>query len=290
MPPSTADPLAPAHSASPPLSTPFDRRRLPRPVGFQYRSRVVGRPVLLLHPSLGLVVRIHVPVAVAQLRRARVMGVPEMGGDRARGPVTHVLHRGADRGGHRVRLRRAWRGRSTACARLSCASGMPTNSTARAAASATTSPFGSAMPTSSDARITSRRAIRRGSSPAVDHAGEPVEAGVDVGPADALDERRQHVVVLVVAVPERAHRERGFAVGQRDRRAARLARERGGDVERRERVAGVALGAVGEVRERVVVDGEVLVAETTRVVGERTQQQRAQVVGRERLEPEQRGA
>ena len=51
-----------------------------------------------------------------------------------------------------------------------------------------------------------------------EHAREPVEAGVDVGAADALDERREHVVVLVVAVAQRAQRERGLGVGQRDRR------------------------------------------------------------------------
>ena len=54
----------------------------------------------------------------------------------------------------------------TACARLSRASGRPTTSTARAAASATRRPCGSASPTSSEARMTSRRAIKRASSPA----------------------------------------------------------------------------------------------------------------------------
>ena len=55
-----------------------------------------------------------------------------------------------------------------------------------------------------------------------------------------------------------------------------------------ERVAGVALGAVGEVVERVVVDREVLVAEATLVVGERTLAgARAGRRRVERLEPEQ---
>ncbi len=51
----------------------------------------------------------------------------------------------------------------------------------------------------------------------LDHPREPVEAGVDVGAADALDERRQDVVVLVVAVAQRAQRERGLGVVERDR-------------------------------------------------------------------------
>ena len=55
---------------------------------------------------------------------------------------------------------------TTACARFSCASGSPTCSTAWAAETATTSACGSAMPTSSLARMTSRRAMKRASSPA----------------------------------------------------------------------------------------------------------------------------
>ena len=60
--------------------------------------------------------------------------------------------------------------------------------------------------------------------------------------------------------------------------AAALGRERGRDLERRERVAGVALGAVGEVRERVVVDREVLVAETAVSSASARAAGRAQVV------------
>src|SRR5215218_5446392 len=55
-------------------------------------------------------------------------------------------------------------------------------------------------------------------------------------------------------------------------------------------MAGVALGAVGEMGEGVVVDGEVLVADPARLVVERALQERAQLVGGERLELEQRGA
>ena len=55
---------------------------------------------------------------------------------------------------------------STAWARLSAASGRPTYSTACAAALATRIDCGSARPTSSEARITRRRAMNRASSPA----------------------------------------------------------------------------------------------------------------------------
>ncbi len=54
---------------------------------------------------------------------------------------------------------------ATACARLMRASGRPTNSTARAAATATSSARGSALPTSSDAKMITRRAMNFGSSP-----------------------------------------------------------------------------------------------------------------------------
>ena len=55
---------------------------------------------------------------------------------------------------------------TVAWARLSWASGSPTNSRAWAAALATTRACGSAIPTSSLAKITRRRAMKRASSPA----------------------------------------------------------------------------------------------------------------------------
>ena len=54
----------------------------------------------------------------------------------------------------------------------------------------------------------------------LEHAGEPVEAGVGIGAADALDERGDHVVVLVAPVAQRLGAERGLGVGERDLRAA----------------------------------------------------------------------
>ena len=52
-----------------------------------------------------------------------------------------------------------------------------------------------------------------------EHARKPVEAGIGIGAADRLDERRHDVVVLVVAVVHGAQRERGLRVVERDRRA-----------------------------------------------------------------------
>ncbi|SKU04424.1 Uncharacterised protein [Mycobacteroides abscessus subsp. abscessus] len=51
--------------------------------------------------------------------------------------------------------------------RVSCASGIPISCTVWAAATASGNAVGSAMPTSSLARIISRRATKRGSSPAI---------------------------------------------------------------------------------------------------------------------------
>ena len=53
-----------------------------------------------------------------------------------------------------------------ACVNAIRASGMPTSCTTWAAATATGSAVGSAIPTSSEAWIISRRAMNRGSSPA----------------------------------------------------------------------------------------------------------------------------
>jgi len=50
---------------------------------------------------------------------------------------------------------------------------------------------------SSPARMTIRRAMKHRVLARVDHPHQPVERGVGVGPADALDERRDRVVVLI---------------------------------------------------------------------------------------------
>ena len=102
----------------------------------------------------------------------------------------------------------------TACARLSCASGMPDELDRARRGVGDDEPVrvGHAdvlrredhQPAGDEARVLAR----------FEHAREPVEPGVDVGAADALDERREHVVVLVVAVAQRAQRERGLGVGR----------------------------------------------------------------------------
>ena len=124
-----------------------------------------------------------------------------------------------------------------------------------------------------------------------EHAREPVEPRVGIRAADALDERGDDVVVLVVAVAQRPHRERGLGVLERDRRltpaSAASARR---DLEARQRVAGVAFGPVRDVLERVVVDREPVAAEPARLVGERALHQRPQVFGSKGLEPEERRA
>ena len=87
-----------------------------------------------------------------------------------------------------------------------------------------------------------------------EHAREPVEARVGIGAADRLDERGDDVVVLVVAVANAAQRERSFRVGERDRRAVVLDRERVRDLEHREQMTRVALALVDEMAQRFVVD------------------------------------
>ena len=109
----------------------------------------------------------------------------------------------------------------------------------------------------------------------LEHPGQPVEPGVGVGAADRLDERGDDVVVLVLAVPDRARRERGLRERQRDLVGAGLHRERGRDLERGEEVPTVALGPVDEVLERVLGDREVVVAEASLGVGERAPHERS---------------
>ena len=98
---------------------------------------------------------------------------------------------------------------------------MPMKCTACWQAVATTSACGSASPTSSAARITIRRTMNSGSSPALDHPRQPVERRVRVRPAHRLDERGDRVVVvvalLVVVRPPVLQRLRD--IHRRDRRA-----------------------------------------------------------------------
>ena len=95
----------------------------------------------------------------------------------------------------------------------------------------------------------------------LEHAGEPVEAGVGIGAADALDERGDHVVVLVAPVAQRLGAERRLGVGQRDlgrpspRRPAAMATAH---LEAGEHVAPVAVGVAGQVLEGVGLGGGAL--------------------------------
>ena len=173
-------------------------------------------PVLLLDPAPWVVVRVCVTDAVADARCRAVVRVAQVRGHRAR-PVWP----------RRLRARPRCRARcgcssgavarcTTACARFSCASGRPTYSTACAAAVATTSAIGSAMPDvfageDHEAAGDEARVLAGG-----EHAGEPVEPGVGVAAADRLDERRDDVVVIVAFVPQRAGAARSFGVLERD--------------------------------------------------------------------------
>src|SRR5262249_8873976 len=70
----------------------------------------LGRPVLLRHPSCRRVVRVHVPLPVAELGGARVTGVPEVLRHGAGGTVADIGHGGADPRAHRVPLGRQRQG------------------------------------------------------------------------------------------------------------------------------------------------------------------------------------
>ncbi len=59
---------------------------------------------------------------------------------------------------------------------------------------------GAARPMSSTAMRTTRRATYMGSSPACEHAAEPVERGVGVGVADGFVQGGDDVVVLLAVL------------------------------------------------------------------------------------------
>ena len=89
---------------------------------------------------------------------------------------------------------------TTAWARLSWASGSPTNSTARAAASATTRASGSASPDVLAGQDDQPAGDEPGVLARLEHPGQPVEAGVGIRAPDRLDEGADLVVVVVLAV------------------------------------------------------------------------------------------
>ena len=135
----------------------------------------LDRPVLLRHPALGGVVRIDVPLAVPKVRGARRSAnradapEPDRSGARARRPsrrpsATVLLF---DFGAV-ARYTTAW-------ARLSCASGSPTYSTACAAAVASGSASGSAMPDVLGGQDHEPAGDEAGVLAGLEHAGEPVE-------------------------------------------------------------------------------------------------------------------
>ena len=101
--------------------------------------------------------------------------------------------------------------------------------------------------------------------PGLEHAGEPVEAGVGVGAADALDEGGDHVVVLVAPVAQRLGAERRLRVGEGDLGPSAASRRRllvrsaiAADLEAGEHVAPVAVGVAGQVLEGVGLGGGAL--------------------------------
>lgn len=127
-------------------------------------DEVVGQ-VLLRCDVVGRVVRVDVPLPVAQARRARVVRVAQVGGDGTALARAQIRQGAVDPRVRGVRLRR--RGdRDDGLGQEIRASGMPTMATACAALTQVVRTSGAAMPTSSEAAIMTRRAMKRGSSPA----------------------------------------------------------------------------------------------------------------------------
>ena len=135
-----------------------------------------------------------------------------------------------------------------AWARFSRASGRPTNSTAWAAATAACSAVGSAM---SDV-LAGVHDQPPGDEPRVltglDHPGQVVQGRVRVTAAQALDERADHVVVLVAGPVVPDHRAVHGPLQDFDRDLAARRQPERGRLQVRQRPAGVAAGQPDQVR------------------------------------------
>ena len=147
---------------------------------------------------------------------------------------------------------------TTAWARLSCASGSPTCSTAPGGGDGHEQRLRVGHAHVLAGQDDQAAGDEAGVLPRLQHAGQPVQPGVGVRAADRLDEGGDHVVVVVAAVAQgatrRARRSRRRpsttagrprrSIGQRDRH-----------LERGEHLAAVAAGAVDQLVERVGVGG-----------------------------------
>ena len=103
------------------------------------------------------------------------------------------------------------------------------------------------MPTSSLAKMIIRRAMKRASSPASNILRQVVDGGLRIAAAHALDERADHVVVVVAAVSQRTGAERRLDVAELDRAGVG---EGARDLQGGQHLAPVAAGAVDEVFDR----------------------------------------
>ena len=148
-------------------------------------------------PNPGVVVRVLVALPVPEGCRALVAGRrgggagprPEAAPGRRPWPCPAPAYDRFDLGAV-ARYTVAW-------ARLSWASGRPTNSTAWAAALATSRPMRVGQPDVLGRRDHQPPGDEPGVLARLEHPGQPVEAGVGVRAPDALDEGADDVVVLV---------------------------------------------------------------------------------------------
>ncbi len=159
------------------------------------------------------------------------------------------------------------------------ASGIPTNSTACWVAIASGNASASARPTSSLAKMTMRRAMKRKSSPGVQHLGEPVDRAFFVGGAHALDEGADRVVVRVAG----AIVNHGLGLDaflrhlESEMNQAFVVRWSGqdADFERVQTFAGVAVAQLREVAPRLGIHLHPMLPETALFIPERALDQDA---------------
>src|SRR5215213_2386697 len=218
------------------------------------------REVLLLGDTVRLVVGVPVTLAVAQRLRARVVRIPQMRGHGARQPGPDVRRRGVDAVVRRVRLR----GRREVDHRL----GQDDPGLGHADELHRLRGGDRRL---QRGRVRHPDVLRRGDDdpsshepgvlPRLQHPGQIVQRGIDVGPAHRLDEGAGHVVVLVtvLVVPDDRDVEGALRFLHRHRRdVALLARplrgqcRAGRSLQRGQGPPGVPGGDPHEVLQRVV--------------------------------------
>ena len=143
------------------------------------------------------------------------------------------------------------------------------------------------MPTSSLARITSRRAKKTNVLSPFQHPSQPVKRRVRVASPNTLNQRANRVIVgVAIAIESNRLLLKRFGrqlLGKLDRP---FIGRKNADLQRRKRVPRVAVARLGEELQRVVVQTDIDLPQPSVGIGRRATQEFLDILVRERLELE----